>query len=167
MSPEEIAQRFVAHLGDDVLDTEVSYGVVTVTVAPSRYADAARHAKTTRGLDLTFFDFLTGVDEGESGYGIVTHLYSPIHKHHLQLRTVVPNDAAVVPTLTGVFRGANWHERETWEMFGVVFEGHPNLVKLLLPDEFEGHPLRKEFLLMSREVKAWPGAKEPGEGGHE
>ena len=167
MTPEELAQRFVAELGDDVVGTEMSYGVATVTVAPSRYADAARFAKTTRGLDLTFFDFLTGVDEADDGYGVVTHLYSPIHKHHIQLRTVVPNEAPRVPTLTGVFRGANWHERETWEMFGVVFDGHPNLVKLLLPDEFEGHPLRKEFLLMSREVKPWPGAKEPGEGGHE
>jgi len=167
MTPEELAQRFVAELGEDVIGSETSYGVATVTVAPARFADAARFAKTTRGLDLTFFDFLTGVDEGEDGYGVVTHLYSPIHKHHIQIRTVVPNDAATLPTLTGVFRGANWHERETWEMFGVVFEGHPNLVKLLLPDEFEGHPLRKEFLLMSREVKPWPGAKEPGEGGHE
>ena len=166
MTPEELAQRFVAELGADVVETEVAYDVATVTVSPARYADAARFAKTTRGLDLTFFDFLTGVDEGDDGYGVVTHLYSPIHKHHIQLRTVVPNAAATVPTLTGVFRGANWHERETWEMFGVVFDGHPNLVKLLLPDEFEGHPLRKEFLLMSREVKPWPGAKEPGEGGH-
>jgi NADH-quinone oxidoreductase subunit C len=166
MTPEEIGQRFVAELGKDV-ETETSYGVVTVTVPAARYADAARFAKTTRGLDLTFFDFLTGVDEADAGYGVVTHLYSPIHRHHLQLRTVVPNDDPRVPSLTGVFAGANWHERETWEMFGVVFDGHPNLVKLLLSDEFEGHPLRKEFLLASRVVKPWPGAKEPGEGGHE
>jgi NADH-quinone oxidoreductase subunit C len=166
MTPEEIGQRFVAEFGQAV-ETEISYGVVTVTIAADRYADAARFAKTTRGLDLTFFDFLTGVDESEAGYGVVTHLYSPIHRHHLQLRAVVPNDDPRLPSLTGVFAGANWHERETWEMFGIVFDGHPNLVKLLLSDEFEGHPLRKEFLLASRVVKPWPGAKEPGEGGHE
>ena len=62
-----------------------------------------------------------------------------------------------------MWAGANWHERETFEMFGVVFDGHPNLVPLLLPDGFEGHPLRKEFVLASRVAKAWPGAKEPGE----
>ncbi len=161
MTPEELTQRFVAQFGDDVTGSETEYGAATVTVAAARYADAAAFAKTTRGLDLTFFDFLTGVDEGEDGFGVVTHLYSPIHKHHLLLRTVVPRDNPVVPTSTGVFRGANWHERETWEMFGVLFDGHPNLVKLLLSDEFEGHPLRKEFLLMSREVKPWPGDKEP------
>ncbi len=163
MTPEEIGQRFVAFLGDDTPEVETSYGVVTVTVPALRYADAARFAKTTRGLDFTFFDFLTGVDEADNGYGVVTHLYSPIHRHHLQLRAVVPNDDPRLPSLSDVFAGANWHERETWEMFGVVFDGHPNLVKLLLSDEFEGHPLRKEFLLASREVKAWPGAKEPGE----
>ena len=162
MTPEELVSRFVAELGDGV-ESEIAYGVATVTVPAERYADAARFAKTTRGLDLTFFDFLAGVDEAEAGFGVVTHLYSPIHKHHLQLRTVVPRDKPAVPTMTHVFRGANWHEREAWEMFGIVFTGHPNLVKLLLSDEFEGHPLRKEFLLMSREVKAWPGAKEPGE----
>jgi NADH-quinone oxidoreductase subunit C len=66
-------------------------------------------------------------------------------------------------TLTSVWPGANWHERETFEMFGIVFDGHPNLVSLLLPDGFEGNPLRKDFVLASRVAKTWPGAKEPGE----
>jgi NADH-quinone oxidoreductase subunit C len=166
VTPEEIAQRFVAKFGEGVT-TDVSYDAATVTVPRESYADAAAFAKTTRGLDLTFFDFMAGVDEGDDGFGVVMHLYSPIHRHHLLLRTVAPRDNAVVPTSSNVFRGANWHEREAWEMFGIVFDGHPNLVKLLLSDEFEGHPLRKEFQLASRNVKPWPGAKEPGEGGHE
>jgi NADH-quinone oxidoreductase subunit C len=166
VTPEEISQRFVAQLGDDV-QTEVEHGTATVTVPAEKYAEAAALAKTTRGLDLTYFDFLCGVDEAENGFGVVMHLYSPIHRHHVLLRTVVPRDNPVVPTSTGVYRGANWHEREAWEMFGIVFSGHPNLVKLLLSDEFEGHPLRKDFELASRVAKPWPGAKEPGEGGHE
>jgi NADH-quinone oxidoreductase subunit C len=166
VTPEEVAQRFVARFGNDVT-TEIAYGAATVTVPAATYAEAAEHAKVTRGLDLTFFDMMAGVDEGEDGFAVVMHLFSPIHRHHLLLRTVVPRDNPVVPTCTNVFRGANWHEREAWEMFGIVFDGHPNLVKLLLSDEFEGHPLRKEFVLASRVVKPWPGAKEPGEGGHE
>jgi NADH-quinone oxidoreductase subunit C len=163
MTPEEVGQRFAAQLDLDGSSVEASYGTASVTVPREQYADAARFAKTTRGLDFTFFDFLTGVDEGEDGYGVVTHLYSPIHGHHVLVRAVVPNDDPRLPSLSGVFAGANWHERETWEMFGIVFDGHPNLVKLLLSDEFEGHPLRKEFLLASRVVKPWPGGKEPGE----
>ena len=70
---------------------------------------------------------------------------------------------ASLATATGVFAGASWHERETYEMFGLDFDGHPNLVPLLLPDGFEGNPLRKDFVLAARAAKAWPGAKEPGE----
>jgi NADH-quinone oxidoreductase subunit C len=73
-------------------------------------------------------------------------------------------DAAVVSSIVDIYPGAAWHERETFEMFGVDFAGHPGgLTGLLLPPEFEGHPLRKEFILASRVAKPWPGAKEPGE----
>ena len=92
----------------------------------------------------------------------VAHVWSVTHRHHVRLRTHVP-DGGRLPTLSDVWSGANWHERETFEMFGIVFDGHPNLVPLLLPDGFEGHPLRKDFVLASRVAKAWPGAKEPGE----
>jgi NADH-quinone oxidoreductase subunit C len=69
----------------------------------------------------------------------------------------------VVPSATGLFRGAGWAERETHEMFGVVFDGHPGLAPLLLPEGFEGHPLRKDFQLAARAAQEWPGAREPGE----
>jgi NADH-quinone oxidoreductase subunit C len=73
-----------------------------------------------------------------------------------------------IPSLVGVYAGANWHEREAAEMFGIDFEGHPQLQKLYLPDGFIGHPLRKSFPLLSREVKPWPGKVDvegmPGQG---
>ncbi|MYR90767.1 NADH-quinone oxidoreductase subunit C, partial [Streptomyces sp. SID685] len=84
----------------------------------------------------------------------------------LLVRTTVPHSAPVLPTAVGVYAGAAWHERETYEMFGVTFEGHPGLEHLLLPENFEGHPLRKDFVLAARVAKAWPGAKEPGESEH-
>ena len=61
------------------------------------------------------------------------------------------------PAVGSTTAGAAWHEREAWEMFGISFEGHPNLIHLYLPGEFEGHPLRKDFPLLSRRVKPWPG----------
>src|SRR5699024_4258610 len=84
------------------------------------------------------------------------------------LRCRVPEGSAL-PSLTGVFAGAAWHERETHEMFGVAVSGFDDgsglgLRPLLLPEEFEGHPLRKSFVLAARASKPWPGAKEPGEG---
>jgi NADH-quinone oxidoreductase subunit C len=75
----------------------------------------------------------------------------------------VPRENPVVESVVDLFPGAAWHERETYEMFGIAFAHHPDLRPLLLPPEFEGHPLRKEFVLAARVAKAWPGAKEPGE----
>ena len=75
----------------------------------------------------------------------------------MTLSTDVPKDDPQLPTLVEVYGGADWHEREAAEMFGIDFVGHPNLNKLYLTDEFEGYPLRKSYPLLSREVKPWPG----------
>ena len=89
---------------------------------------------------------------------------------HLIVRTLVPREEPRLASVVDVYAGARWHERETHEMFGVQFTGPEGdvlpLDKLLLPEEFEGHPLRKEFVLASRVAKPWPGAKEPGESEH-
>ena len=120
------------------------------------------------GLDCSFFDWLSAVDELTDGFRIVCHVadHRPGGVEHLLVRTLVPRSPASVESLSGIFAGARWHERETHEMFGIDFtvdgEALP-LATLLLPDEFEGHPLRKEFVLASRVAKPWPGAKEPGE----
>jgi len=154
--------HLVAELGDAVRP-EISFGQLTVTVAAGdwrRVAELARHDPELAG---NFFDFLCGVDEEADGIGVVLHVYSTSHHHHLQVRALVPRDGGQLPTVHDLWAGANWHERETWELFGVVFDGHPNLAKLLLPEEFEGFPLRKEFALLAREAKPWPGDKEPGE----
>jgi NADH-quinone oxidoreductase subunit C len=73
------------------------------------------------------------------------------------LKADVADDDLAVPTWTGTFAGANWHEREAHEMFGISFTGHPNLINLYLPGAFEGFPLRKDFPLLARMVKPWPG----------
>ncbi len=116
---------------------------------------------------LTFFDWLSAVDELDEGFSVVVHVADVARQPilHLLVRTRVARADPHLPTATSVYRGAAWHERETHEMFGINFDGHPALDPLLLPDGFEGHPLRKEFVLAARAAKPWPGAKEPGEGG--
>ncbi|MFI6584905.1 NADH-quinone oxidoreductase subunit C [Embleya sp. NPDC050493] len=161
MTPEEIR----AGLGEDlVLAVSDAYGLVTVDVAPEHWVAALTAARD--GLGCAFFDWLTGVDELADGFDVVAHVCAIPTGPRLLLRTRVPREAAVLATATGVYAGARWHERETHEMFGIVFTDHPGLDPLLLPDGFEGHPLRKEFVLASRVAKAWPGAKEPGESDH-
>jgi NADH-quinone oxidoreductase subunit C len=136
-----------------------AYDELTVDVPLDRWAEAAALCATDPAIACTFFDWLSAVDEA-GGCAVVCHLYSPAHRHHVRLRTRT-DDARPVPTLTAVFRGADWHERETHEMFGVAFTGDAHRRSLLLPDGFAGRPLRKDFPLTSRLVKPWPGLVEP------
>jgi len=135
-------------------------GTVTMDVPREDWLAALAFARDVAGCD--FFDWLTAVDELDQGFAVVVHLYSIESGQHMLVRTLVPPEDPVLPTATGLFRGAGWAERETHEMFGVVFDGHPGLAPLLLPDGFEGHPLRKDFPLAAR-AQEWPGAREPGE----
>ncbi|MEV7321858.1 NADH-quinone oxidoreductase subunit C [Streptomyces sp. NPDC093970] len=143
---------------------EESYGVLTVDVPPAAWLAALETARTTLGC--TFFDWLSAVDEPGTGFRVSAHVVALAPVRRLLLRTTVPHTTAELPSAVGVYAGARWHERETHEMFGVRFSGHPGLDHLLLPETFEGHPLRKDFVLAARVAKAWPGAKEPGESDH-
>jgi NADH-quinone oxidoreductase subunit C len=139
-----------------------SFGQVTVDVPAAAWVAAATAYRDDPAADLSSFDWLSAVDELDAGFDVLLHCYSVRHRHRALLRTRVPRDEPVLDTLSGVFAGAAWHERETAEMFGITFAGHPHPAPLLLPDGFEGHPLRKDFPLASRAVKDWPGAQEPG-----
>lgn len=163
MTPDALAEHFRTELGERVLAADVAYDQLTVTVDPEHFAQAALFCK--QNLGMTFFDFLAGVDEREEGFSVVARVYNHVTRQGVLLRAMAAGgrEAPRIPTLTEVYRGANWHERETYDMFGIVFEGHPGLLpRILTVENFEGWPLRKEFLLTSREVKPWPGAKEPG-----
>ncbi|SES36765.1 NADH-quinone oxidoreductase subunit C [Streptomyces qinglanensis] len=147
---------------------EDAYGLLTADVPADAWIPALTAARDELGC--TYFDWLSAVDEPGTGIRVCAHLAAlPAAGRgvrRLVLRTTLPHQAPALPTATGVYAGAAWHERETHEMFGIDFPGHPHLVPLLLPDSFEGHPLRKDFVLAARVAKAWPGAKEPGESGH-
>jgi NADH-quinone oxidoreductase subunit C len=161
------AQELIAHLKqalDFIERDEVTpQGQAAIHVARVRWHDAAEHLRRCPRCNFSFFTFLSAVDMEDQGFEIVAHVYSPSRMESVNLKTLVERENASVPTLSDLWRGANWHEREMWELFGIDVEGHPHLVKLLLPEEFEGHPLRKEFALITREAKEWPGAKEPEE----
>ncbi|MEE8600956.1 NADH-quinone oxidoreductase subunit C [Euzebya tangerina] len=162
MAVETLAEHIRDELGERVLGTDVAYDQLTVTVDPAYFPQVARFCKNDLGM--TFFDFLSGVDEREEGFSVVARVYNHVKRESVLLKTMVPGgrEEPKVPTLTGVYAGANWHERETYDMFGILFEGHPGLLpRILTVENFEGWPLRKEFKLASRVVKPWPGAKEP------
>jgi NADH-quinone oxidoreductase subunit C len=142
---------------------DAGFGPPTVDVDPAEWSAAVASARNR--LDCYFFDYLTAVDELEEGFSVVIHVARrrPGRVESVLIRTRLERDAPAVACVCDVYAGAGWHERETHEMFGIEFAGHGELRTLLLPDEFEGHPLRKDFVLASRVAKPWPGAKEPGE----
>ncbi|MFF3845327.1 NADH-quinone oxidoreductase subunit C [Streptomyces sp. NPDC002328] len=148
----------------DGATAEESYDVLTVDVPPAAWLTALETARDRLGC--TYFDWLSAVDEPGAGFHVSAHVVALSPVRRLLVRTTVPHEAPALPTAVGVYAGAAWHERETHEMFGVRFEDHPALDHLLLPENFEGHPLRKDFVLAARVAKAWPGAKEPGESEH-
>ncbi|MFF2010138.1 NADH-quinone oxidoreductase subunit C [Streptomyces sp. NPDC058195] len=145
---------------------EYAYELLTVDVPAAAWITALETARDRLGC--TYFDWLSAVDEPETGFRVCAHVVAlgGGRVRRLMIRTTVPHATPVLPTAVGVYAGAAWHERETHEMFGIGFDGHPHLVPLLLPEGFEGHPLRKDFVLAARVAKAWPGAKEPGESEH-
>ncbi|NUR07206.1 MAG: NADH-quinone oxidoreductase subunit C [Nocardioidaceae bacterium] len=167
---DRVRAAYDGALGDEaVLDVESTFGLATVEVPPGRWVESLGVARDVLGC--AFFDWLTAVDELDEGFRLVCHVAG--HRggsvEHLAVRTLVPREAASLASAVPVYAGAGWHERETHEMFGVEFTADGEVLaldKLLLPDEFEGHPLRKEFVLASRVAKPWPGAKEPGESEH-
>jgi NADH-quinone oxidoreductase subunit C len=140
---------------------EQAFDGTTIDIPAQRWEHAALDFRDDPRTGCRFFDWLSAYDDLDRGIAVVAHVWSRAHRGSVLLRTHVDPADARLASLTGVWAGADWHERETFEMFGVVFAGHPNLVPLLLPDGFEGHPLRKEFVLASRVVKQWPGVVEP------
>ena len=160
MTPEEIIAAVGGGLPPEVR-CETDHRGVMLRVPPGHWLAALAFARDR--LDCDFFDWLTAVDEADEGFSVVVHVYSLAGRHHVLVATPLPRSSPRLPTATGIYRGAAWHERETHEMFGIGFDGHPRLAPLLLPDGFEGHPLRKDFVLAARAAKEWPGVKEPGE----
>ncbi|MGN6130359.1 MAG: NADH-quinone oxidoreductase subunit C, partial [Nocardioidaceae bacterium] len=163
--PGRVRAAFTETFGEAAA-VEEGFGPLAVDVPADRWVEAVGLARD--GLDCRFFDWLSAVDELTDGFRVVCHLAD--HRRdgveHLVVRTLLPREAPSLPTLSGLFAGARWHERETHEMFGIDFTADGEVLaldKLLLPEQFEGHPLRKDFVLASRVAKAWPGAKEPGE----
>ena len=164
LAPERIGELLAERLRALVTDVTVAHGQATVTVTADALARAAQVCKREAALAMDFYDFAAGVDLGDEGFALVHRLASTSHGHDVLLRAVAAGgrDAPRLPSLTGVYRGANWHEREAYDMFGIEFDGHPGLEpRILTVENFEGWPLRKEFKLAAREAKPWPGEKVP------
>lgn len=137
-----------------IVEVITAFGETTIITAREYIVAACSFLKTTPELEFNFLADLCGVDRGpeeEPRFEVNYHLFSTAKHHRLRLKVLLAEDDARVPTVTGVWRTANWHERETYDLFGVIFDGHPDLRRILLPDDWEGHALRKDFPLRGYE----------------
>ena len=137
-----------------VSDIVEAFGELTAVVPREAIAEVCAHLKAAPGMEFNLLADICGADRGpeeEPRYEVNYHLFSTTKFHRLRLKVLLNDEDARVPTVTGVWRTANWHERETFDMFGVVFDGHPDLRRILLPDDWQGHALRKDFPLRGYE----------------
>jgi len=140
-----LKQRF----GDAVLETHSEFGDDTAVLDPASWYDAARFLKTDPRAAMNQIIDLCGVDypDRDPRFEVVAHLRSTERGHRLRLKTRIAEEEGPpeVDSLTPIWRGANWLERETFDMYGIVFRGHPDLRRILMYPEFKGHPLRKDY----------------------
>jgi NADH-quinone oxidoreductase subunit C len=122
-------------------------GETTVVVPQQHLVRAAEYLASDPSLRFTFLSDLTTVDRFpmEPRFELNYHLLSIDQKLRLRLRVRLPGSEPSMPTVTSVWPTANWHERESFDLFGIRFQGHPDLRRILMPDEWEGHPLRKDY----------------------
>src|SRR5581483_3537901 len=123
-------------------------GELTLEIVPGRITDVCRHLKNE--LSFVRLSTVTGVDRypAEPRFEVVYHLHSVERNERLRLKCRLPNDKPEIDSVTGIWRGANWFERETFDLFGVQFRNHPDLHRIMLPEDWEGYPLRKDYSIM-------------------
>jgi NADH-quinone oxidoreductase subunit C len=182
---EGIVERLRHHLGDDLVEHHLHPGDdLWVRVTPAAWRRTAEVLRDELGC--RYFGFVSGLDwkpspwgrgeddpteapkerptaieqgyaGGDTRFQVFARLVNLAEAWGVTVKADVPDDTMEVESWSQVFAGADWHERETWEMFGISFAGHPGLRNIYLPGDFEGHPLRKDFPLLARHVKPWPG----------
>jgi len=135
-------------LAGKILDAHALLGDETILIAREEMSGIFRLLKQDPQLEFNFLMDITAVDylgKREPRFEVVYHLYSLSKNHRLRVKVPVPEGDPVVDSLTPLWKGANWLEREVWDLFGIRFRGHPDLRRILLYEEFQGHPLRKDY----------------------
>ncbi|MGI8466970.1 MAG: NADH-quinone oxidoreductase subunit C [Pyrinomonadaceae bacterium] len=148
----EYVEKLKAENAAWVADFKDARGEVTITVPRESIVDVAWVLKTKYGFDM--LADLCGADRGpeeEPRFEVNYHLFGTKHHNRLRLKVLLSEDDPHVSTVTTVWKTANWHERETFDLFGVIFDGHPDLRRILLPSDFDGHALRKDYPLRGYE----------------
>jgi len=131
-----------------------AFGEYTVVVPREHLVAACSFLKTSPETQFNFLADICGADRGpeeEPRFEVNYHLFSTTKHHRVRIKVLLNEEDTHVETVTGIWKTANWHERETFDLFGVIFDNHPDLRRILLPDDWQGHALRKDFPLRGYE----------------
>lgn len=153
--PPEFAERLKERFPEAVQDMVAFRGEVTVVVTPETLIEVATACRDDAEMAFDYLADLAAVDywPEQPRFAVNYVLYSFMHNHMLRLKVYLPGEKPTVPTVTTVWPGANWPEREAWDMFGITFEGHPDPRRVLMPFDWTGHPQRKDYPLGYEEVQ--------------
>jgi NADH-quinone oxidoreductase subunit C len=153
-TPSQLVTALKSEHPEWIIEVIEALGEVTALVPREHIVEVCSFLKNSPTAAFNFLADLCGVDRGveeEPRFEVNYHLFSTTTYHRLRLKVLLNEDDVHVPTVTGVWRTANWHERETYDLVGIIFDGHPDLRRILLPDDWQGHALRKDFPLRGYE----------------
>ncbi len=156
--PAETRDRIVELLDENVpgalQEWREAHGELTLIVDAEKIREVCRFMRDEPGLRFDYLSDLTAVDNlgEEPRFVVVYHLLSTTKKHRLRLRAPVSGDPPWIRTVSDIWLTANWHERECWDLFGIVFQDHPDLRRIMLPQDWVGHPLRRDYETTEDEV---------------
>lgn len=151
-APSDFVEKLKSENAAWVIDVREALGEVTVVVPAGSILDICRNLRSKHDFDL--LADLCGADRGpeeDPRFEVNYHLFSTVHHQRLRLKVLLSEDDPKVASVTGIWRTADWHERETFDLLGITFEGHPDLRRILLPSDFDGHALRKDYPLRGYE----------------
>lgn len=140
---EKLRQRFPEAA---IREVPVTEGSPILSVPPDRYLEVASHLRHDPELDFDYLEFQTCSDNPPDTLDFVAFFYSYGHRHRVGLKVALPRTHPALPSLAALWANADWNEREVFDLFGVMFHNHPDLRRLMMPEDWEGHPLRKDYM---------------------
>ncbi|GBE32473.1 NADH-quinone oxidoreductase subunit C 1 [bacterium BMS3Bbin05] len=164
MEPSGLAEKVREKFPEEVIEIQDFRGQVSLVLKKERIPDIFGYLHDDPVFLLDYLKDLCGVDylgKRDSRFEVVYHLYSMEHRHMLRIKVPVSESDCVVDSVTSIWIGADWHERECYDMYGIEFKGHPDLRRILMPEDWEGYPLRKDYPVKGPDSEGeWQGFKE-------
>jgi len=150
LTNQEVAEELLGKFGDQVFDFEEPYGMLTLSTTREQIIPVLEYLNKHKNYQINFLTDLTGVhypDNTDKEFAVVYHAHSFIHNFRIRIKVFIAEADIHIPTATVLYASANWMERETYDFYGILFDGHPNLVRILNIEEMDYFPMRKQYAL--------------------